>query len=161
MGVQVPDEEVSAMETTAPVKLWLASFPEEEAAARIAELEELREAAGREIAALRQLVDIGRAYSKPSGAQQNGDTRPPFVAPAPPQGQEAVEAVMRERPRGKWRASEIEAELQKRGWIADGPRGRRTLGSILHRMVGSGRIKRVGRGTYRLPRTIPMEASTG
>jgi hypothetical protein len=52
---------------------------------------------------------------------------------------------------------DLNAALVERGWLADGEAGRKTLGSILYRMVKRGRIVRVSEGRYRLPANDQQE----
>jgi hypothetical protein len=137
-----------------PLKEWLAAFPAQAAETRLAELERRQQEINEEMDALRRFLDLAGPPPEIAGptalaAAANGNGKP--------QGMDAVEIVMRERA-GMWTRGEIGRELERRGWIAEGDTGRRTLGSIMNRMVSRGRVKRVGHARYRLPTPGTKEA---
>lgn len=130
---------------TATINEWLAAFPMKDARAKMEALEERRAALEAEIARLSRLIEdaagIAGAYvpATPNGNGHDG-----------PRGMDAVEAVMRGRS-GVWTRRDINRELVSKGWLADGEKGRRTLGSIMHRMVNARRVERLAPGRYKLP----------
>ncbi len=136
------------METLAfaqSVEEWLAAFPVRDAQDKLARLRERRASLDAEIAQLERLIDaLGPTIGTVPTASTNGH------AADAPQGMDAVEIVMRERP-GIWARQEIGAALVERGWLAEGEKGTGTLGSIMYRMVQRGRIVRLDGGRYKLP----------
>jgi hypothetical protein len=138
-----------------PIREWLAAFPYQDAQARLDRLERQRDTLETEIGELRRYLAMAGTPPEIEGqttisvtATGNGHH---------PQGMDAVEIVMRERA-GTWTRGDIHRELVRRGWIAEGEIGRRTLGSIMNRMVKRERVKRVRHGQYRLPAPTTREA---
>lgn len=133
---------------TNPIKSWLAAFPEQEAKAELLSLHNARADLNARIAELEGLMALHAQAPRVNGGQielalpTNGSA---------PRGMDAVEFVLRETPERPWKRAALAHELVKRGWLAPGEPGRRTLGSILHRMVERGRVVRVGAGLYKLP----------
>jgi hypothetical protein len=131
------------------IREWLAAFPTHEAEERLRELEHNRDRISAEIEALQQVLSIAtqefQTAVADTAARLNGNGHPP------PSGMLAVERLMAEHEPVTWTRRDLCHALVERGWLAPGEPGRKTLGSILHRMVGRGRIVRVGEGQYRLP----------
>src|SRR5438552_18095850 len=122
---------------------WLAAFPASEAKATLHELEAKRAELDHQINGLRALLDMVGPTENGSQAQLplNGHSKVPA-------GMDAVERILAENPKRVWKRAELHKELARRGWFAEGEAGRRTLGSVLHRMVRRGRVARVGTAMY-------------
>jgi hypothetical protein len=144
------------MAVSDPIRDWLAAFPAQDAQTRLAELMRRRGEIDEAIGELRRFLDLAGAPTPIPGqtalpvSNGNGNGHAP-------RGMDAVEAVMSKRA-GVWTRREIAQELARLGWIAEGEVGRRTLGSIMHRMVGRGRVERESHGRYRLPVPANKEA---
>jgi hypothetical protein len=139
---------MSEIVITGAVQTWLASFPVQEAKANLDALETEQAKLEVSIAALRRLIEtVDGKIAAPVTTKGNGTNG------HNPSGMDAVERVMRDRP-GVWTRRDLNRELVERHWLAEGEPGRKTLGSILYRMVKADRIVpagRVGEGRYKLP----------
>lgn len=130
-----------------PIAQWRAAFPINEAAERLDALKRDAEAIEREMAQLMRDLEMYATRPTAMTAEESAAAAEPVNRPS---GMDAVEAVMREQP-GVWTRLAINQELVRKRWLAPGETGRRTLGSIMHRMVARGRVVRVGEGRYALP----------
>jgi hypothetical protein len=134
---------------TRSVEEWLEAFPASDAREKLAQLKERRASIDAGIARLERLIDALGIDVESIQTDANGEVNRNGDGHAP-QGMDAVETVMRERP-GVWARHEIGAALVERGWLAEGESGLGTLGSIMYRMVKRGRIERLDGGRYKLP----------
>jgi hypothetical protein len=135
---------------TDAIREWIEAFPARDASARLDSLQRQAAEIDAEMQRLRQIMAT-------FGAQTNGAPRQAVhTNGGRPTGMAAVERLLRERG-GVWSRRDLNAALVERGWLAAGEAGRKTLGSILHRMVQRDRIVRVSEGRYRLPQSDQQE----
>jgi hypothetical protein len=124
-------------------------------------LEEQAQAAERNAAAMRKLVEAARdlgeervaallgitlagnrdangnghkATPEPTTTETSGDV---------PRGREAVRRIVRERP-GIWTLAKLRSEMKRRGWFTSS----KGLDVAVSRLAASGEARRVGKGRY-------------
>jgi hypothetical protein len=163
------------------IERWLNEYPEDSMLGEIASLElRIAELTAR-VEALRS-IDHGRRLMRgePSTPPQTHPVADPDTSsrdwpnrvvrrqaivrrnraahgqPAAPGTSHAVLTVMHADTERDWRVAEIFDELELRGWLPDATDARRALDATLHRLMVTGQIRRVGRGTYQLPQTQPV-----
>ena len=127
------------------VRSWLDTFPAAKVQERLCVLAARRQKIEIEEQELRALLEMHTRRTRLAVVEQQR-----LSLGTAPQGMDAVEQVMRERP-GSWKRIEIQRALTEKGWLAPGAAGKATLGSILHRMVSRERVIRLGGGRYKLP----------
>jgi len=150
-----------AAHMTGSVTEWIARVPIASARDDLEAMKAQRAELDRKIAERESLLMLveGRLPTIPIASYANGNGNghaepmpiPASVVIEPPRGMEAVRVLLSEDPTKTWKRADMAKELARREWISQGEKGRRTLGSILHRMLEAGRVARVGTALYKLP----------
>lgn len=115
---------------------------------RVNELREQVEAKRKELGRLEAELEWwerGREFFDPDA---NG--RDPGPTTTKPTLRQAILSVMKTKPKSTWLTETIIAELRGRGWLPAAKTAEHRTRSMIAQMARDGKLKRTGRGRYRL-----------